>query len=315
MKTLTRQDLTALTHHQAADPAEWIRVQLDTGGIAAGAKSVLTALEQARVEQNRPFALLRAGSVGYSFADPVIAVKSAGLPPTLYGQMTPELVPQLLNEQFDQGRLLEDHLIATRSRRLTIEAQVTHILIRDTSGDTGNKTVFFQHSFQEELKRRGLEKQVQVVRALDMGIYDEGAVVQLLPSAVTYTNVLAPDVARIITESVEADRVIDDLLWKTPDKQTRIVLRHCGQVDPDSVDDYLQRAEGYQAFAKALFEMSPEQVLAEMKTSALRGRGGAGFPTWMKWKLTREQPADQRYVICNADAVFWKAIRTPCSKA
>jgi NADH:ubiquinone oxidoreductase subunit F (NADH-binding) len=134
-----------------------------------------------------------------------------------------------------------------------------------------------------------------------MGIYDEGAVVQLLPSAVTYTNVLAPDVARIVTESVEGGRVLDDLLWKAPDRQVRIVLRHCGDVDPDSVDDYLRRAEGYQAFAKALFDLTPEQVIAEMKASALRGRGGAGFPTWMKWQLTRAQPAAQRYVICNGD--------------
>jgi len=301
MKTLTRQDLSALANHQASSPAEWVRVQLDTGGIAAGAESVCTTLEHARVEQKRSFSLLRVGSVGYSFADPVIEVQSTGLPKILYGKMTPELVPALLSEQFDAGRLLEDHVIATRTRSLTIDAPVTHILVRDTSADTANKTEFFQFSFQEELKRRGLDSRVQVVRALDMGIYDEGAVVQLLPSAVTYTNVLAPDVARIVDESVEADRVIEDLLWKTPDKQTRIVLRHCGQVDPDSVDDYLQRADGYQAFAKSLFELTPEKVLAEMKTSALRGRGGAGFPTWMKWKLTRDQPAEQRYVICNAD--------------
>ncbi|MCF7688527.1 MAG: SLBB domain-containing protein [Cephaloticoccus sp.] len=134
-----------------------------------------------------------------------------------------------------------------------------------------------------------------------MGIYDKGAVVQLLPDAVTYTNVLAPDVARIVSESIEGRKVLDDLIWQTPDKQVRIVLRHCGQVDPESADDYLQQAEGYQALAKVLFEMSPEQVLAEMKASSLRGRGGAGFPTWLKWQLTRAQPADQRYVICNGD--------------
>jgi NADH:ubiquinone oxidoreductase subunit F (NADH-binding) len=108
-------------------------------------------------------------------------------------------------------------------------------------------------------------------------------------------------VARIVSESVEGGRVVDDLLWKTPDKQVRIVLRHCGDVDPDSLDDYLRRAEGYQGLRRALFECTPEQVIAEMKASSLRGRGGAGFPTWMKWQLTRAQPAPQRYVICNGD--------------
>lgn len=301
MKTLTREDLAALAQKSPSEPAEWIRVQLDTGGIAAGAESLAQALEHVRVEQRLGFALLRTGSIGYSFADPVIEVKSAGLPRILYGNLAPELVPALLDGHVRTGHLLEDHVIATRNRGLTLAAPVTHILVRDTGGDSGNKTEFFQFSFQEELKRRGLDDRVQVVRALDMGIYDKGAVVQLLPDAVTYTNVLAPDVARIVSESIEGRKVLDDLIWQTPDKQVRIVLRHCGQVDPESADDYLQQAEGYQALAKVLFEMSPEQVLAEMKASSLRGRGGAGFPTWLKWQLTRAQPADQRYVICNGD--------------
>lgn len=301
MKTLTRQDLAALAAQPAAAPAEWIRVQLDTGGIAAGAETLFTALDHARLEHRLPFALQRTGSTGYAFADPVVEVQTVGLPRVHYGHMAPELAPQLIESHFTHRRLLDDHVIATRRRSLVLDAPVTHILVRDTGNGPGSKTEFFQFSFQEELKRRGLTDRVQVVRAFDMGIYDEGAVVQLLPSAVTYTNVLAPDVARIITESIEAGKVLDDLLWKTPDKQVRIVLRHCGEVDPDSVDDYLRRAEGYQAFAKALFELTPEQVIAEMKASALRGRGGAGFPTWMKWQLTRAQPATQRYVICNGD--------------
>jgi NADH:ubiquinone oxidoreductase subunit F (NADH-binding) len=301
MKTLTRLDLTALAAQPAAEPAEFIRVQLDTGGIAAGAETLFTALKHARVEQQLPFTLQRTGSTGYAFADPVIEVKAAGLPRVHYGHMQPDLAPELIATHFGARRLLDDHIIATRRRSLVLDAPVTHILVRDTVAHPGSKTEFFQFSLQEELKRRGLADRVQVVRAFDMGIYDEGAVVQLLPSAVTYTNVLAPDVARIVTESVEGGRVLDDLLWKAPDRQVRIVLRHCGDVDPDSVDDYLRRAEGYQAFAKALFDLTPEQVIAEMKASALRGRGGAGFPTWMKWQLTRAQPAAQRYVICNGD--------------
>ena len=301
MKTLTRQDLADLARIPAVEPAAWIRVQLDTGGIAAGAETLYTALEHVRVEQKLPFTLQRTGSTGYAFADPVIEVKSPGLPTVHYGHLTADLVPQLLAAHFGTRHLLDDHIIATRRRSLALDGPVTHILVRDTGNGPGSKSEFFQFSFQEELKRRGLGDRVQVIRAFDLGIYDEGAVVQLLPSAVTYTNVLAPDVARIVTESIEGGRVLDDLLWKTPDRQVRIVLRHCGDVDPDSVDDYLRRAQGYQAFAKALFELKPEQVIAEMKVSALRGRGGAGFPPWMKWQLTRAQPADQRYVICNGD--------------
>ncbi len=301
MKKLTRKDLESFAAAPLADPPEWIRVQLDTGGIAAGAEAVYTALAAAREERRLSVALLRAGSIGYSFADPVIEVQSGNLPRVHYGHVGPEIAGKIIEQHVAGGRLVDDHIIAARQRSLTLTGPVTHILVRDTGPEAASKTQFFQFSFMEELKRRGLADRVQVVRALDIGLYDEGAVVQLLPSAVTYANVLAPDVARIVTESVQSGRVLEDLLWKSPDKQVRIVLRHCGNVDPDSIDDYLRRVEGYQGLRRALFELTPEQVIAEMKASALRGRGGAGFPTWMKWQLTRAQPAPQRYVICNGD--------------
>lgn len=301
MKKLTRQDLEFIAAHPEPEPAEWVRVQLDTGGIAAGAQSVYERLVQLRDERQLGVSILRAGSIGYSFADPVVEVHCAGLPRVHYGQINPEAAERILAEHVGARRLLDDHVVATRRRSCTLDQPVTHILVRDTGPESSSKTSFFQFSFIEELKRRGLADRVQVVRALDIGIYDEGAVIQLLPSAVTYANVLAPDVSRIISESVEAGRVLEDLLWKTPDKQLRIVLRHCGTVDPDSIDDSLRRASGYQGLRRALFELTPEQVIAEMKTSGLRGRGGAGFPTWMKWQLTRAQPAPQRYVICNGD--------------
>jgi NADH:ubiquinone oxidoreductase subunit F (NADH-binding)/(2Fe-2S) ferredoxin len=301
MKKLTLHDLETFAATPPADPPEWIRVQLDTGGIAAGAEAVYEALVAERDKGGLALATQRAGSIGYSFADPVIEVSAGGLPRVHYGHVSADVAARVIEEHVLGHRLLDDHIVATRQRGTALNGAVTHIVVRDTGPDATSKTQFFQFSFIEELKRRGLADRVQVVRALDIGIYDEGAVVQLLPSAVTYANVLAPDVARIVCESVENGRVVEDLLWKTPDRQVRIVLRHCGNVDPDSIDDYLRRAEGYQGLRRALFDFTPEQVIAEMKASALRGRGGAGFPTWMKWQLTRAQPAPQRYVICNGD--------------
>jgi NADH:ubiquinone oxidoreductase subunit F (NADH-binding) len=301
MTKLTRQDLEHFAAQPDADPPEWIRVQLDTGGIAAGAETAFSALAHARNERHLTFSLLRAGSIGYSFADPVVEVQSEGMPRVHYGQVSPEVAEAILEHHVLGKHLLDDHVIATRARSLELLAPVTHVLVCDTGPGIASKTEFFQFSFNEELKRRGLADRVQVARALDIGIYGEGAVVQLLPSAVTYANVLAPDVARIVAESIENGRVLDDLLWKTPDKQVRIALRHCGNVDPGRLDDYVRRVGGYQALRRALFEMTPEAVIAEMKLSALRGRGGAGFPTWLKWQITRAQPAAQHYVICNGD--------------
>jgi NADH:ubiquinone oxidoreductase subunit F (NADH-binding)/(2Fe-2S) ferredoxin len=300
MKALTRQDLEpgATT---PVDPPEWIRVQFDTGGIAAGAEAVHAAFARGREERRLTFALQRAGSTGYSFADPVVEVQAAGLPRIHYGAVTPPVAERILDAHLRSGRLIDDHVIATRRRSLALTGPITHLLVRDTGPEAGSKTEFFQFSFLEELKRRGLAERVQVVRALDLGLYEVGAAVQLLPSAVTYAHVLAPDVARIVAESIEGGRVVEDLLWRTPDRQVRIVLRNCGEVDPDSLDDYLRRARGYQGLRRALFEQTPEEVIAELKASGLRGRGGAGFPTWMKWQLTRAQPAAERYVICNGD--------------
>jgi NADP-reducing hydrogenase subunit HndC len=301
MNKLTREDLEGFAVQPALDPEPWIRVQLDTGGIAAGAETVFTALARARDERQLAVALRRAGSIGYSFADPVVEVQAPGMPRVHYGRVTPAVAGTILDEHLGNHRLLDDHIIATRARRLVLEAPVTHLLVRDTGPSGTSRTEFFQFLLQEELKRRGLAGGVQVVRALDAGVYAQGVVIQLLPGAVTYANVREPDIARIVAESVENGRVVDDILWRVPEKQVRIVLRHCGSVDPDCITDYLRRAEGYQGLARALFELTPEQVIAELKTSGLRGRGGAGFPAWMKWQLTRAQPAPQRYVICNGD--------------
>ena len=299
MKPLTPADLLP-SQPPPTPPEAWVRVQLDTGGIAAGAEATLEALREAAREIQPGLPVLRVGSHGRSFADPVVEIRCHGMPDTLYGRIGPELARELMAAHVRDHRLLDDHVLATSQRALAISRPVTHLLVLDTGTGEG-KTAFFQFSLVQELKRRGLAESVQVVRALEIGIHDEGVVVQLLPGGVTYTNVLAPDVTRIVEESVVHGRTLDDLLWKQPDPQVRIVLRNCGIIDPEEIADYLAQAQGYQALRRALVDLTPDQVIAELKTSGLRGRGGAGFPTWKKWDLTRIQAADQRYVICNAD--------------
>src|SRR5690606_7006999 len=117
----TREDLAALARQPANEPADWIRVQLDTGGIAAGADTLYTALEHARLEQHLPFVLQRTDSTGYAFADPVIEVQAAGMPAVHYGHMTPDLAPKLVADHFGARRLLDDHIIATRQRGAKID--------------------------------------------------------------------------------------------------------------------------------------------------------------------------------------------------
>jgi NADH:ubiquinone oxidoreductase subunit F (NADH-binding) len=282
-------------------PVSEVRVGLDTGGLAAGAGDVLVILKDGVAKADLPVAVRRTGSLGLAFADPVVVVQQEDGPEIMYGRVDGSVAQQIVSDHLVKGHLIEDHLIATRNRAVKLDDRpTTAILIKDTGANGGDRSKFFQASFEQELEISTLESKIPVLRALDMGVYDEGLCVQLLPSGVTYSNVLSPDIRRIISESLQNGKVIDERLVKYKDPQVRIVLRRCGYVDPESLEDALARG-GYLALEKALSGMSPDDVIEVMKTAGLRGRGGAGFPTWRKWKLTQEVAADQRYVICNAD--------------
>ena len=300
MKAMTVQELDK--YQKAPAPAKmWIRVGMDTGGIAAGAREVYEALLDERDKAGIQVDIRPTGSLGYAFADPVVMIGVEGLPPVVCGAMDEAAARELIQKHCRGRALLNDRVMATRARQQKLDGQEqTTVLVKDTSMEGGDKTAYFQQTFEEELRVHGLADTVRVVRALDMGIYHRGMCVQLLPSGVTYSHVLSPHVRQIIAETLQNKRVIDDLLVREGERQVRVVLRNCGHINPDDIEDYLH-AGGYRGLKRALYEMSPVDAIEEMKASGLRGRGGAGFPTWLKWKLTRDPVADRKYVICNAD--------------
>ncbi len=279
---------------------QWIQVGMDSGGIAAGAERLFRFFQKECERNGRNTPVGRAGSYGYAFIDPLVEVNAGKFPPVLYGMVDQKTAVRILTEHLNEGRLIDDHVVAGRDRGRALNGPVTAILVKDTSCEDGDKTKWFQSSIKDEIGGRDPNNPVQVVRALDMGIYHEGLVVQLLPSRVTYTNVLSRDIARMVKQSILGNEVIDDLLWNQPDKQVRIVLRRCGTIDPESLDDAIAHG-AYEATARAITGQSPEDVIETVKASGLRGRGGAGFPTGLKWQLTREPKSDRKFVICNAD--------------
>ncbi len=170
-------------------------------------------------------------------------------------------------------------------------------------------------NFRDELEAKGLMDSVQVILTGCFGFCEKGPIVKVLPDNTIYVHVKPEDVQTIVEEHVIKGRKVTRLLYKDPvtkepisdskhmvffKKQIRIVLRNCGFINPENIDEYIAR-DGYQALGKVLTEMTPEQVIKEVKESGQRGRGGAGFSTGLKWELARKNQSDEKYVVCNAD--------------
>ncbi|MDY4889152.1 MAG: NADH-quinone oxidoreductase subunit NuoF [Sphaerochaetaceae bacterium] len=169
-------------------------------------------------------------------------------------------------------------------------------------------------ALQDEAVKQGVADDIQIVQTGCFGFCEQGPIVKVLPEDSFYVKVQPSDAAELIAEHVIKGREVKRLLYdkdkaskhaqvediKFYQKQFRIVLRNCGFIDPENINEYIAR-DGYSGLERALFEMTPEDIINELKTAGLRGRGGAGFPTWMKWNFSRNVESDIKYVVCNAD--------------
>ena len=170
-------------------------------------------------------------------------------------------------------------------------------------------------ALEKEIVRRGLDKKVRVAQTDCRGFCALGPVVMIYPKGIFYCQVQADDVPLLVEETLINGRVVERLAYREPaehksiplygeipfyKKQLRIALANCGIIDPERIEEYIAN-DGYGALAKAITGMTPDEVIAEVKDSGLRGRGGAGFPAGLKWEFTRRAPSEPKYVICNAD--------------
>ena len=191
-----------------------------------------------------------------------------------------------------------------------------HVLICGGTGCTSSGSNKIIDAFNENIQKNGLEEEVKVVQTGCFGLCALGPVVIVHPDGTFYSRVEADDVAEIVSEHLLKGRIVDRLVYKDGVEETtgnmalsdtafyktqnRVVLRNCGVINPESIDEYIAM-DGYAALGKVLTEMKPEDVIQVILDSGLRGRGGGGFPTGRKWALTAPNKAPQKYVVCNAD--------------
>ncbi len=190
-----------------------------------------------------------------------------------------------------------------------------HIMVCGGTGCIASRSNEIIDMLNEQLEKVGYQNEVQVVKTGCFGFCGQGPIVKVHPDNVFYVGVVPEDAQDIVHEHIVNGNLVERLLFEDPEtkfkqdkhsdmsfykKQYRIALRKCGMINPENINEYIAY-RGYEALGKVITEMSPKKVVEVIKASGLRGRGGGGFSTGLKWELTQREISDQKYIICNAD--------------
>lgn len=182
-----------------------------------------------------------------------------------------------------------------------------HLLVCGGTCCHASQSEVILSNLKEIVREKGLDNEVQVIMTGCFGFCEKGPIVKVMPDNTFYTEVKPGDAREIVEEHVIKGKKVTRLLLDIDPKakihtkkQLRIALRNCGFIDPENIDEYIAR-DGYEALGKVLEAKDPQQTIDIIKKSGLRGRGGGGFPTGLKWEITSKSQADQKYVVCNAD--------------
>jgi NADH-quinone oxidoreductase subunit F len=285
-------------------------VGMGDSGLAAGARETMRAIlaELHRRDIHAHVAIEE--GLATPGQEPVVRVEQAGQEPVTYSNVYPEMVSRLIEEHGLQGEVIKEW-VAVPGAGLG-RAQV---MLCGGTGCQASGSIATFAAMEKELKRHGLEDEVKMIHTGCRGFCAMGPVMVIYPEGIFYCQVHADDVPELVEQTLLKGRVVERLTYKEPhtgesipsyaeipfySKQIRVTLRNCGLIDPENIEEYIG-GDGYQGLAKVLMSMEPVAVYEELKRSKLRGRGGAGFLTGLKWEFTARAPGEVKYVVCNAD--------------
>jgi len=285
-----------------------IYVGMATCEMAAGSKDVMEVFVNAYKKGLINAYVTQRGCVGMCSVEPTVDIFEKGKMPVRYIKVTPEVAKKIIEQHLRKGEIVKENAY--------IGVKDIHIVICRGAFCFNDISEKIENVLKEEIKKRGLEEKIEICYCgcLDSCNGNSGGVVGVYPGGIFYKNVKPENVLKIIEKhfegkSVDGLEILDNYNnkfiriygeTKVFGKQRRIVLRNCGLINPEDINEYIS-VRGYEALAKVLSYMTPKQVIEEVKKSGLRGRGGAGFPTGIKWELTSNVESDEKFVICNAD--------------
>jgi len=196
-----------------------------------------------------------------------------------------------------------------------VDTNFNHVLVCEGTGCLASKSAKIEEQFRAEIKSHDLGSTTEIIKTGCFGLCEAGPIVIIYPDGAFYSHITVEDVPKIVEEHLVNNRIVKELIYEDAicgdeiqainevdfyGKQQRLALRLCGLVDPENIEEYFA-FDGYQALYKALTEMTRESVIETIKDSGLRGRGGGGYPSGLKWQFTYNAEGDQKYVVCNAD--------------
>jgi NADH:ubiquinone oxidoreductase subunit F (NADH-binding)/(2Fe-2S) ferredoxin/NAD-dependent dihydropyrimidine dehydrogenase PreA subunit len=306
--------------HEAAELSNKIIIQVGNATCenAAGAREVQQEFEKLIMASRRTDIIIKqTGCTGRCAAEPIVSIYLSGKSPIKYEAVTPEKAGRIFHETVQNNQLVLDYLLDKKTDNI-YKNLVTFLCSDITSNKEQTQRI---EQFTQILTELNIpDHTIRVFQGSGFGFRDEihkkNHYMLVFPEQVLYKADTLEEIREIAGKHIKQDQIVTELVVNKDfigerffntygdvaffNKQTRLTLRNSGIIDPESLDDYIFY-HGFQAIANALIKYTPEQVIDEVKKSGLRGRGGGGYSTGLKWELTRKTQADKRFIICNAD--------------